>query len=240
MQNTEASKKIFAIIGAMAQEVALLRDLMSEREEIHIAGTTIYRGVLEKQDVVLMQCGIGKVNAAIGTTLLLDRFEAGAVINTGSAGALAEQLGIGDVVIAETLLHHDVNVTAFGYEAGQMAQMPARYACDANLIDAATKAAASFPAAKVERGLIVSGDQFVHSQTARSHIKSQFVDAMAVEMEAAAIAQVCYRFDVPFVVIRAISDNANGEAEASFDRFLATAADHSAQMVKNLVRNISL
>ena len=232
------NQKPIAIIGAMEQEVEQLRTAMTDCKETKLAGTVIYQGMLVGKQVVLMQCGIGKVNAAIGTTVLLDRFGASAVINTGSAGALADQLNVGDVVIAEALLHHDVDVTAFGYEAGQMAQMPARYTSDAGLVAAAMEAAVSFPNAAINRGLVVSGDQFVHSQVARSNITNIFPDAMAVEMEAAAIAQVCYRFEVPFVVIRAISDNANGEAETSFDQFLATAANHSAQMVQSLLKNI--
>lgn len=224
-----------AVIGAMAQEVVLLRDAMSEREEIHIAGTVIYRGVLEAQQVVLMQCGIGKVNAALGTTLLLNHLNAKAVINTGSAGALADHLKIGDVVIAEALSHHDVNVTAFGYAPGQMAQMPTCYLCDERLRTTAKSVASHFSEGAIAQGLIVSGDQFIHNQDDRLHIKQLFDDALAVEMEAAAIAQVCYRFDVPFVVIRAISDNANGEADVSFEQFLSTAAGHSAQMVRHLL-----
>ncbi|MBV7433545.1 5'-methylthioadenosine/adenosylhomocysteine nucleosidase [Cardiobacteriaceae bacterium TAE3-ERU3] len=231
-------KQTFAVIAAMEQEIKLLQSTLKCTKIHNIAGINIHVGGVGSREVLLMQCGIGKVNAAIGTTLLLDRFGVSAIINTGSAGALADQLNVGDVVIAETLLHHDVDVTAFGYEAGQMAQMPARYTSDTGLVAAAMEAAVSFPSAAINRGLVVSGDQFVHSQTERSNITNIFPDAMAVEMEAAAIAQVCYRFEVPFVVIRAISDKANGEAETSFDQFLATAANHSAQMVQSLLKNI--
>lgn len=228
-----------AIIGAMAQEVALLQKAMTNCEETKLAGTTIYQGSLEGKPVVLMQCGIGKVNAAIGTAILLNHFHATSVINTGSAGALSDELQVGDVVIADKLLHHDVDVTAFGYTIGQMAQMPEYYMADTQLVNSALNAAHTFPHANVHSGLITSGDQFIHSESVRKHIKQLFPSALAVEMEAAAIAQVCYRFDVPFVIIRAISDNANGDADVSFDQFLEMAAKHSAAMVRSLLTDIA-
>lgn len=233
-----AKLKPIAIIGAMEPEVALLRETMTNGNATRMAGFSMYHGDLEHVPVILMQCGIGKVNAAVGTTLLLDHFNARAVINTGSAGALDDALNIGDVIVADAVLHHDVDVTAFGYEPGQMAQMPARYACDPSLAKAASQAAAGFQEASIHHGLVVSGDQFIHSQEARKKIKQTFPEAAAVEMEAAAIAQVCYRFGVPFVMIRAISDNANGEAESAFDQFLTKAATHSAQTVCKLLADL--
>lgn len=227
-----------AIIAAMAQEAALLRGALVQKKVTTIAGMDIVQGFLEDKPVVLMQCGIGKVNAALGTTLLLDHFQAQSVINTGSAGALDSRLNVGDVVIADALLHHDVDVTAFGYVPGQMAQMPATYAGDQHLLDAVRQVATSTMSCGVHSGMIVSGDQFIHGGAALAKIKQHFPQALAVEMEAAAIAQVCYRFAVPFTVIRAISDNANGDACVDFDAFLEQASTHSANMVRQLLRII--
>ena len=144
-------------------------------------------------------------------------------------------LKVGDVVIGTQTAHHDVDVTAFGYAIGHVPRMPARFESDPALCAAAEKAAAAFEHAAVHRGLIVSGDQFVHSSESVAEVRRHFPDAQAVEMEAAAIAQSCHRFGVPFVVIRAISDLADEEADTSFETFLKTASVHSAQMVLQLI-----
>ena len=157
------------------------------------------------------------------------------VINTGSAGGLGSGLKVGDVVIGTQTAHHDVDVTAFGYAIGHVPRMPARFESDPALCAAAEKAAAAFEHAAVHRGLIVSGDQFVHSSESVAEVRRHFPDAQAVEMEAAAIAQSCHRFGVPFVVIRAISDLADEQADTSFETFLKTASVHSAKMVLQLI-----
>lgn len=227
------------IIGAMPQEVQTLTEQLSDVKTIRIAGMTLTEGVLNGVTVVVMQCGIGKVNATVGATLMLTRYQPKSIINTGSAGGISTSLSVGDVVIGDTVTHHDVDVTAFGYIAGQMAQMPENYPCDSRLVASARQAAAAFPKAAIHHGQIVSGDQFIADNTRFSAIQSTFPSALAVEMEAAAIAQTCYRFGVPFVVIRTISDLADESASVSFDSFIEQAGKHSAEMVIALVKQLS-
>ncbi len=220
-----------AIIAAMQPELDALQQQLCDAQHITIGSIHVYQGRLADKPVVLALSGIGKVNAAMTAAMLIERFQPQALINTGSAGGLREGLLVGDVVIGAETAHHDVDVTAFGYVPGQVPQLPARYAADEALMQAAERAAVAFTGATIGRGLIVSGDQFIHDSARIAAIKANFADVAAVEMEAAAIAQVCWQQSVPFVVIRAISDNGDESASVSFDAFLQTAGRHSAQMV---------
>lgn len=224
------------IIGAMPQEVKTLTERLANPQTTEIAGMTLISGSLEQVPVVVMQSGIGKVNATVATTLMIERYQPRAIINTGSAGGLGKGLAVGDVVIGNKVAHHDVDVTAFGYATGQMAGMPENYPCDSRLVDFAKHAATTFPDATIHCGQIVSGDQFIADASRFATIKSAFPTALAVEMEAAAIAQTCYRFKTPFVVVRAISDLANEQASVSFDEFIEQAGKHSAEMVINVLK----
>ena len=223
-----------ALIGAMPPEISLLQENLQNLRSEHLADFDIYCGEYTGKNVVLVLSGIGKVNAALSTALVLQH-RPDFVINTGSAGGLGSGLKVGDVVIGTQTAHHDVDVTAFGYAIGHVPRMPARFESDPALCAAAEKAAAAFEHAAVHRGLIVSGDQFVHSSESVAEVRRHFPDAQAVEMEAAAIAQSCHRFGVPFVVVRAISDLADEEADTSFETFLKTASVHSAKMVLQLI-----
>ena len=223
-----------ALIGAMPPEISLLQESLQNLRSEHLADFDIYCGEYAGKNVVLALSGIGKVNAALSTALVLQH-RPDFVINTGSAGGLGSGLKVGDVVIGTQTAHHDVDVTAFGYAIGHVPRMPARFESDPALCAAAEKAAAAFEHAAVHRGLIVSGDQFVHSNESVAEVRRHFIDVQAVEMEAAAIAQSCHRFGVPFVVIRAISDLADEEADTSFETFLKTASVHSAKMVLQLI-----
>ena len=225
-----------AIIGAMEQEIALLQSRIAQPQHEKVAHVAITRGTLAGKPILLAQSGIGKVNAAITTTILLEKYQAACVINTGSAGGLQGGMKQGDVVVGIQTAHHDADATAFGYAIGQLPQMPARYEADAALVEHAARAAIAFDGAAIHRGLIVSGDQFINHPDKIARIRAHFPDALAVEMEAAAIAQTCYQFARPCVIIRALSDLADGEAEYSFETFLQMAATHSAEMVENLVK----
>ncbi|WP_314911162.1 5'-methylthioadenosine/adenosylhomocysteine nucleosidase [Cardiobacterium hominis] len=225
-----------AIIGAMEQEIALLQSRIAQPQHEKVAHVAITRGTLAGKPILLAQSGIGKVNAAITTTILLEKYQAACVINTGSAGGLQGGMKQGDVVVGIQTAHHDADATAFGYAIGQLPQMPARYDSDATLVEHAARAAVAFDGAAIHRGLIVSGDQFINHPDKIARIRTHFPDALAVEMEAAAIAQTCYQFARPCVIIRALSDLADGEAEYSFETFLQMAATHSAEMVENLVK----
>ncbi|PSW19021.1 5'-methylthioadenosine/S-adenosylhomocysteine nucleosidase [Photobacterium sanctipauli] len=223
------------IIGAMEQEVAILKDQLANRETHNKAGCTFYTGTLNGADVVLLQSGIGKVSAAVGTAVLLEIFQPDVVLNTGSAGGFDSSLNVGDVVISTEVRYHDANVTAFGYEIGQMAQQPAAFLSDSKLMDVAEQALASMENTHAVRGLICTGDEFVCTPERQAFIREHFPAVIAVEMEAAAIAQACHQFNVPFVVVRAISDVADKESPMSFDEFLPLAAKSSSVMVDKMV-----
>lgn len=219
------------IIGAMDEEVDLLRSKLEDREDLILAGTEFYSGKIENLEVVLLKSGIGKVNAAMGTTLLIDKFQPDLIINTGSAGGFHSELNVGDVVISSAVTHHDVDVTVFGYEYGQVPRMPAYYTPDEKLVSIAEKSAASIDGIKVAQGLIASGDSFMNDPERVEFIRSKLPDLYAAEMEAAAIAQVAHQFEVPFVIIRSLSDIAGKDSNISFDQFLETAAKNSAELI---------
>ncbi|MDE1515154.1 MULTISPECIES: 5'-methylthioadenosine/S-adenosylhomocysteine nucleosidase [Vibrio] len=223
------------IIGAMQQEVAILKDLIEDVQQVEQAGCTFYSGRIQGVEVVLLQSGIGKVAAALGTTLLLSQYAPDVVFNTGSAGGFDASLNVGDVVISSEVRHHDADVTAFGYEMGQMAGQPAAFIADQALIALAEQALASLPATHAVRGLICTGDAFVCSAEQQSVIRQHFPQVVAVEMEASAIAQTCHQFKVPFVVVRAISDVADKQSPMSFDEFLPLAAQSSSAMVCKMI-----
>jgi adenosylhomocysteine nucleosidase len=219
------------IIGAMAQEVAILKAAMNNVSEQTIAGCTFYTGELEGKEIVLLQSGIGKVAAAVGTTLLISQFGVDNVINTGSAGGFDSSLTMGDVVISSEVRHHDADVTAFGYEIGQMAGQPAAFTADSALVSLAEKALATMSDKHAVHGLICTGDAFVCTADRQAFIRKHFPTVVAVEMEASAIAQTCHQFNTPFVVVRAISDVADKESPMSFEEFLPVAAQSSSEMV---------
>ncbi|BCL71114.1 5'-methylthioadenosine/S-adenosylhomocysteine nucleosidase [Vibrio nigripulchritudo MADA3029] len=219
------------IIGAMQQEVAILKEAMTNCVEENRAGCTFYTGQINGVEAVLLQSGIGKVAASVGTTLLLESYKPDVVINTGSAGGFDSSLNLGDVVISTEVRHHDADVTAFGYEIGQMAGQPAGFAADEKLMAVAEQALSQMEEKHAVRGLICTGDAFVCSAERQSFIRKHFPSVIAVEMEAAAIAQTCHQFKVPFVVVRAISDVADKESPMSFEEFLPLAAKSSSEMV---------
>lgn len=225
------------IIGAMAQEVEILRALMVEPKVTELASCTIFEGKINNTRVALLQSGIGKVAAAIGTTLLLQLTQPDIIINTGSAGGLDPSLNVGDILISTEVRHHDVDVTAFGYEIGQLPSNPAAFLPNEQLIALARKEAnkAGF---NVVSGLICSGDVFVNGKEKIAEIREKFPSVIAVEMEAAAIAQVCHAFNVPFVVVRAVSDVADKVSHLAFEEFLPLAAQKSSAIVIAILNDI--
>lgn len=227
------------LIGAMEEEVEILKNKLEHTVSTEAAHSCFYCGELDGFDTVLLQSGIGKVNAALGTTLLIDRFHPDAIINTGSAGGTDSALDIGDVVISTNVFYHDADATAFDYVPGQIPGMPALFAPDGRLVDLAAAAADKTLAGhRIVKGQIGTGDSFMADSERISHLKRLFPNMKAVEMEAAAIAQVCYQFDVPFLIVRALSDIAGKKSDLSFDQFLKTAAKHSAEFVLALLKEI--
>ncbi|WJY28533.1 MULTISPECIES: 5'-methylthioadenosine/S-adenosylhomocysteine nucleosidase [Sporosarcina] len=227
------------IIGAMEEEVAILKDRMGQPAETVIAGCRFYEGDIAGCKTVLVQSGIGKVNAAVAATLLIQLFKPDAVLNTGSAGGIGENLEVGTVVLSSDVTHHDADVTAFGYARGQIPGGPVTYKADERLLAIATEAVGTVGKHPSATGLIASGDVFMSDPARVFKVKEQFPELIATEMEAAAVAQVCHEFGVPFVVIRALSDIAGRESSVSFDEFLPAAALHSSEVVEEVLSKLS-
>ncbi|EOL42430.1 MTA/SAH nucleosidase [Enterococcus phoeniculicola] len=218
------------IIGAMEQEVKILRETMQVPVSWERAGALFVSGTIGKHEVIVVRSGIGKVLSSITTSLLIQQYGVNMVINTGSAGGIGEGLHVGDLVISEKLAYFDVDVTGFGYEPGQLPGMPLYYEASSYLKAEMGKAAKA-TSHNVREGLIVTGDSFINSPEKMEQILTHFPEALACEMEGAAIAQTAQQFNIPFLVVRAISDTADEAATQSFDAFIEEAGKRSAEMV---------
>ena len=226
------------IIGAMEPEVALLKEAIQGLQTSDMGGYTFYAGTINDVEIVLVQSGIGKVASAVATTLLVSHYNPDCVINTGSAGGFDKELEVGDVVISSEVRHHDVDVTAFNYEIGQVPNMPAAFEAHPTLIEAAQTSVSQVSDVKVKTGLITTGDTFMCQPEAIDKARENFPAMMACEMEGAAIAQACHQMGVPFVVIRSLSDIAGKESPTSFEAYLEKASKYSSQMVMALLTNL--
>ena len=226
----------FGIIAAMEEELKTLLLALENKKEVVVLGKTYYEGRIGQHEVVLVQSGIGKVLSAMSVTILAETFEVDAIINTGSAGAVSEGLAIGDVVIADRLVYHDVDVTAFGYAYGQMAGQELYFLADSDLM-AKLQAVLAQEGQECHRGLIATGDSFIADPDRVAAIKHHFPEVLAVEMEGAAIAQAAQAAGKPFLVIRAMSDTAQGDANITFDEFILEAGKRSAQTLLALLKS---
>lgn len=226
------------VIGAMDEEIELLKLKLHDPEIYRRGGNTFYIGELYNSRIILLKSGIGKVNAAIGSTIMISKYDPMCIINTGSAGAIFKDLKIGDVVISTDVVHHDVDVTAFGYEFGQVPQLPHAFLPHEDLVAMAEKAGKNLEDISVHLAGIATGDSFMNDPDKIMEIKKKFPTVAAIEMEAAAIAQTCHQFSKPFIIIRSISDNADEEASVSFDTFIKKAADNSAKMVLEMIHSL--
>lgn len=227
---------ILGIIGAMDLETEELKAHMTVDEIKSIAGLSFYKGTLNNKKVVVVTCGIGKVNAASCTQILISEYQVDTIINTGVSGAIHKDLNVGDIVISTDCMEHDFDCTAFGLEPGIIPRMETSvFTADQNLIDLAYKASElTLNTHNVYKGRIVSGDQFVSSLERKVFIEKHF-DAHTTEMEGAAIAHVSHLNQKPFVIIRSMSDKADGSAHVSFDDFAKIAAAHSSQIVMKML-----
>ena len=226
---------IIGIIGAMDEEVKILKDKMIiDRRELK-AKMEFFSGSLWGKNVVVVTCGIGKVNAAVCTQILIDDFNVNNIINVGVAGGIGEDILPGDVVIGENLVQHDIDTSAFGDKIGQVPRLSTfDFKCDKKLIHAAKKACRNIESHKTFTGRIVSGDQFIADTEKLRWLKAEF-NAEACEMEGGSIAQVCYLNSIPFVVIRSISDNANTGAHMEYEKFVPIAIDNSIHIIENML-----
>ena len=219
------------IIGAMDIEIELLKSKLENMQTEYYKKTTCYTGTLFGKEIVLVRCGIGKVNAAAITQYLITAYDITHIINIGIAGSLVGNINIGDTVVSNDLVHHDVDATVFGYELGQVARMDLAYKADPTML----KIASSINGTTV--GRIATGDSFISDMSKKAFIQTQF-NALCTEMEGVAIAQTCHINDVPFIVIRSISDNASGDAFAEFEKNMQEAVNVSTSIVEKLVKEI--
>lgn len=224
----------YGIICAMEEEIKELRAQLTNANEEKIANMIFYSGQINDHEVVLVRAGIGKVQAGVTTAFLIENFKVDAVINSGSAGGIGAGLAVGDLVLSTGAAYHDASATVFGYKPGQLPQQPQIFEADQELLQAVSEAA-SQTGLQVKPGLIVTGDQFVSSQAQIAAIKEIYPQALCCEMEGAAVAQVAYQFDKPFLIVRAMSDVGDEDAGQSFDEFIIDAGKKSAQMILNLL-----
>ena len=231
--------KTIGIIGAMEVEVAILKEKMEDVRIIKKASMDFYEGILAGKKVVVVRSGIGKVHAGICAQILADVFSVDAIINTGIAGSLNKNINIGDIVLSTDVVQHDMDATGFGYRKGQIPQMPVFFFnADDNLRRLAAEVCKEVnPDIQVFEGRIASGDQFVCDQDVKNRIVSEF-SAYATEMEGAAIGQAAYLNEIPFLVVRAISDKADGSAQMDYSEFEKAAVDHSVRLTLNMLARI--
>lgn len=231
-------KKI-GIIGAMEVEVAELKEMMQTKRVVEKAQMSFAEGTLNGHDVVVVRSGIGKVNAAICAQILADEFHADVIINTGIAGSLKNEINIGDIVLSTDVVHHDMDATGFGYPVGQIPQMDIFSFPADKKIRALAKAVCEDvnPDIRVFEGRVVSGDQFISDHEKKQWIADNF-SGYCTEMEGAAIAQAAYLNNIPFVIIRAISDKADDTAGMDYATFEKMAIRHSVNLVSEFVNRL--
>ncbi len=226
------------IIGAMQEEIETLLHLMENKTEKEIAGSVFHDGILEGLPVTVVQCGIGKVNAALCTQILCDLFGVTHLVNTGIAGSLCNDLDIGDMVVSQDAMYHDVDAVAFGYPMGKVPGMNVTaFPADETMIAYAFAAAEKVNPGHTKIGRVASGDQFVASREVKDRIVS-ITHALCTEMEGTAIAQTAYRNRLPFVILRAISDKADDSTHMDYPTFESIAAHRCAAVTQTLAKHL--
>jgi len=213
------------IIGAMETEVCRLKELLTDITISNIAGMEFYEGILVGRPVVVVRSGVGKVNAAVCTQILIDRFEVNRILNTGAAGSLDNRIDIGDIVLSTEVIHHDVDATMFGYPYGQLPQMQEfAFPADDHLRALASEACGRVNMdLHIYNGKVLSGDQFIHTDEKKFWLVDHF-NGLCCEMEGAAIGHTAYINHIPFLVIRVISDKADHSISVDYQEFEDRAA----------------
>ena len=232
---------MIGIIGAMEEEVSLLLDHMTDRETKTFAGMNFYRGKIRDKDVVLVQSGVGKVNMAMCTQIMIDRFAPDCVINAGVAGAVAKELSVGDIVISDEAMQYDMDCTTVGYAVGEVPGLDCSiFPADPRLIELAQSAGEKvLPDVRLLTGRVVTGDRFVSDVSLKDWLRDT-CGGCCTEMEGAAMAQVCYENSVPYLVLRAISDQADGDAPETFDVFIKKAIRHFSDLMLEMISEYAL
>ena len=220
------------IIAAMQEEMNEIKKIMNNVQEKNIYELKFYEGTINNKNIVLVESGVGKVNAARTTQVLIDNYEIDAVINVGSAGSANQELQIGDIVIGKTLVQHDFDITAFGHPKGYISNVGEKIKSDENLIKSMEQTIENLQNKefKIKIGTIASGDIFCTEPKMKEKIRDKF-NADAIEMEGAAIAQVCKLDNMPILVIRSISDSPNGNNNITFDQYIETASKRCAEIL---------
>lgn len=228
-------KKI-GIIAAMNEEINEVKNIMTNISEKQIYELIFIEGNINNKECVIVQSGIGKVNAARTTQILIDNYNLEYIVNVGSAASLNDKLNIGDIVIGEKLIQHDFDITAFGHNKGYISNVGEYIQSDTMLVKKIYNCCSNnkIEDIKIKSGVIASGDIFCTSEEMKNKINNKF-KADAVEMEGAAIAQVCYLDKIPFVVIRSISDTPNGNNNITFDKFLVIASKRCANIINQVI-----
>ena len=230
---------VIGIIGAMEEEVAALKEKMELAEVLKKASMEFYKGTLQGKEVVVVRSGIGKVNAGMCVQILSDLFDVTHIINTGVAGSLNADLDIGDILISTDAIYHDMDVTVFGYAPGQVPGTPyAEFVADSRMIELAMESCKKVnPDITCRKGRVVTGDQFISSKEVKERLINDF-GGFCTEMEGCAIAHAATLNNLPFVIIRAISDKADDSAEMDYPTFEREAAKHSAKLVADFVTKL--
>lgn len=228
-------KKI-GIIAAMQEEMNAIKEIMKNITEQQIYELIFIEGKINEKDCVLVQCGVGKVNSSRVTQVLIDKFDIEYIINVGSAGTANNELNIGDIVIGENLVQHDFDITAFGHKKGYISNIGESIKSDIKLIEKLKEVISNIKERdyKVKIGTIASGDIFCTENKMKEKINQKF-NADAIEMEGAAIGQVCYLDEIPFIVVRSISDSPNGNNALTFEKYLELASKRCSEIIKRFI-----
>lgn len=230
---------MLGIIGAMDEEVAMIKAQLTDVQVESRAAMDFYKGKLEGKEVVVVRSGIGKVNAAMCTQILADIYSVTGVVNTGIAGSLKAEIDIGDIVLSSDALQHDMDATGFGYEPGQIPRVETlAFKADEGLINFAEECCSRVnPDIHTFVGRVVTGDQFISDKEKKKWLTDTF-GGYCTEMEGAAIAQACYLNSIPFLIVRAISDKADDSASVDYPAFEAKAIVHSVNLLTEIVRSL--
>lgn len=219
---------MIGIIVAEEKELLEVKKIMNNLSEKNIYEKTFYIGNIEEKELVLVKSNVGKVNSARVTQILIDNFDIELVINVGTAGSVDNRLEIGDVVVATELVQHDFDVTPFGRKIGEIENIGESIKVDNNLLKL-------FDDINVRKGIIASGDKFIVSRDEKDNIRNIF-NALAIEMEGASVAQVCYLDKIPFLVIRSITDKLDGSSKVDFEAFLESSSKRAANILKEVLK----
>ena len=228
---------MIGIIAAESKEMNEIKKLMKNIEEKDLFNLQFFTGKIEEAECVLVECGEGKVNAARTTQIMIDNFKIDKLVNVGSAGAINEDLNVKDVVIADKLVQYDFDISGLGYEKGEICNIGKYIYCDKTLVEECKKAIENIEneSYKVVIGTIATADSFCDKPEIAKMVRKEF-NAECVEMEGAAVAQVCYLDKIPFLVIRGISDTPNGNNKIDFRKYLKIASKQSAKILQNLIK----